>query len=246
MSISRVKPSLHIPNKFEPVTHLRRIPIRECGEELVDFLQFCPALVLDRPRFDYHRLTLLRRSVAERLCRAANSLPEGYKLAVIEGWRAPHIQRAMYEAIWGRTAAEHPDWSHTKLTRIVNRYSAPMNPRVPPPHTTGGAVDLLLADSSGKPLDHCTPFEPFDPRGFSFDAPGLCPAARKSRDTLAKALTAAGLTNYPGEYWHWSYGDQGWAYRGGHPNALYGPITPPNWSPTAEELGRDPLRFLEE
>src|SRR5689334_22837683 len=107
------------PSSYEPVTHLRRIPIRECGEELVDFLAACPRLILDRPRFDYQRLTLLRRSVAERLCRAAELLSNGYRLAIIEGWRAPHIQRAMYEAIWDRTAAEHPDWSETKLRRIV-------------------------------------------------------------------------------------------------------------------------------
>ena len=43
-------------------------------------------------------------------------------------------------------------------------------------------------------------------------------------------MSSTGLTNYPSEYWHWSYGDQGWAYRGGHPAALYGMIEPPGWT----------------
>ena len=39
---------------------------------------------------------------------------------------------------------------------------------------------------------------------------------------LGAALLEGGLTNYPSEYWHWSYGDQGWAYRTGANQALYG------------------------
>ena len=73
----------------------RAPPIRilECGEEMVDFLALCPDLLLDRPRFQYRRETLLRRTVAEKLCAAERLLPEGYRFLVIEGWRPPHIQQ---------------------------------------------------------------------------------------------------------------------------------------------------------
>ena len=40
---------------------------------------------------------------------------------------------------------------------------------------------------------------------------------------LGAALTAAGLVNYPTEWWHWSYGDRYWALMTGAPAALYGP-----------------------
>ena len=56
------------------------------------------------------------------------------------------------------------------------------------------------------------------------DAPGLSDAARANRRLLAGALTAAGMTNYDGEWWHWSYGDQGWALRLGLDEAVYGPV----------------------
>ena len=48
------------------------------------------------------------------------------------------------------------------------------------------------------------------------------------RALLRGAMARSGLTNYPAEWWHWSYGDQAWAYRGGHPAALYGAIEPEN------------------
>ena len=35
-------------------------------------------------------------------------------------------------------------------------------------------------------------------------------------------MTAAGFTNCYDEWWHWSYGDAGWACRLGHAHAIYG------------------------
>ena len=230
----------------EPVSELRHIPIVESGEDLVDFLRLCPALTLDQPRFKYTRATLLRASVAERLCRAAAALPEGYRLAVIEGWRPRHIQRRMYQRIWEQFRRERPDWSDLRLKRLVNRYTAPLDNRVPPPHTTGGAVDLLLAGPDGRALDHCSPYDRYDPAGFAFQAEGLTDEARRIRAILAAAMLSAGLTNYPSEYWHWSYGDQGWAYRGGHGAAIFGPIEPPDWEPPPEDLADTPLEWVEE
>lgn len=201
-------------------------------------------LVLDRARFDYTRETMVRRTVAEMLVRAAESLPQGYKLGVIEGWRPPHIQRRMYRYVWETMRKENPHWSEAQLRRVVNRYTAPMNARVPPPHTTGGAVDVNLVDMDGKPLDHISPHKSTDVRGFALDTLGLTAGARRNRDILAAALTAAGLTNYPSEYWHWSYGDQGWAYRGGHEHAIYSAVEPVGWLPRQEDDTDEPLTYL--
>jgi len=232
------------PSPAEPVSQLRFIPVRECGEPLVDFLQLCPGLLLDRPRFRYQRETLLRRTVAEKLCRAEQSLPKAYRLAIVEGWRPPHIQRRMYRALWNRFRQEHPDWSEVRLKRVVNRFSAPMNDRVPPPHTTGGAVDLMLADADGQVVDLSSPYDPFDAGSYPFDAPGLSETARRHREILAQALLSVGLTNYPSEFWHWSYGDQGWAYRSSSPNAIYGAITPPGYQPDPADDIDAPLEFI--
>ncbi len=229
----------------EPTGELRRVKIVECGESLVDFLQDCPALLFDRPRFRYRRETLLRQSVAAKLCAASRALPPEYRLAVIEGWRAPHIQRRMYLALWSHFQEQHPAWSETTLKRVVNRFSAPLDTRVPPPHTTGAALDVMLADAEGQLLDHVSPYEPFDPRAFPFAAPGLSATAQATRRVLAEALHAGGLSNYPSEFWHWSYGDQGWAYRTFAAHALYAATAPPNYQPPADELQDAPLEFIE-
>ncbi len=234
-----------MPSKAEPVTELRKVKIIESGEPLIDFLELCPELRLDRPRFDYRRETLLRLSAAEKL-RDANLdlIKQGYRIQVIEGWRAPLIQTRMYASTWARLKRQNPEWSDTKLRRTVNQFTAPLNPRVPPPHTTGGAMDLTLTNLDGEALDVTSPYKQHDFNGFFFDAPLLSRTARRHRDLLADALIAQGLTNYPSEYWHWSYGDQGWAYRGNHPNAIYAAITPEGWAPAPEDVSETPLEFI--
>lgn len=230
----------------EPVTHLRKIAIAECGEKLVDFLALCPILIFDRPRWNYRREHLLRESVAERLCRAANALPKGYRFAVLEGWRPKHIQRRMYKAAWNLWQERHPDWSEVALKRLVNRFTAPIDEQVPPPHTTGGAVDLFLADENGKLLDLISPYELRDRKAFPFDAKKLSKTAKENREIMRSVLAETGITNYPSEYWHYSYGDQGWAYRGGHPCAIYGPITPEGYSPDPSDDIDEPLTWVDE
>ena len=163
-----LKPSTH-----EPVTQLKRVPIIECGEPLVEYLQLSNRIRVGDGRWVYKREALLRESVAMMLAKAANSLHSGYTLAVVEGWRPPHIQRRMYLAAWNRWKERRPDWSEAALRRLVNRFTAPPNPKVPPPHTTGGAVDVWLGDEDGKMLDHISPFSVGDSRAYPTNAKGL-------------------------------------------------------------------------
>lgn len=233
------------PSRAEPVTELRKVPIIECGEPLVNFLEVSPELIFDRPRFNYRREQFARKSLAEKLGEAARALPKGYKFAVSEFWRAPLIQQRMYKSAWNRWRERNPHWTDAHLRRVTNQFSAPMNDRVPPPHTTGGAVDLGLIGPNGERCDLQSPFELYDPKAFFFDAPGLSETARDNRRIMQEALNSAGLTNYPSEFWHWSYGDQGWAYRGGHPHAIYGAITPPGWEPDPKDVSDEPLTFIQ-
>lgn len=229
----------------EPVTDLRRIKIIECGEPLVDYREACPLLLIARPYFSYRRETMVRESVAKFLDQATRSLPVGYRMSIIEGWRAPHVQRRMWLAGYKRFKTLHPDWSETKLNRTTNRYTAPLSDKVPPPHSTGGAVDVMLLRDDDSFHDHCNPFDRLDARCFAFAAPDLGAEAQKTRAILAAAFRDTGMTNYPSEYWHWSYGDQGWAYRGGHDHALFGPVVPEGFVPDPNDLGDEPFEFLD-
>ena len=237
------------PSPAEPVYALRRIPIRENGEPLVDFLEACPGAIPAAPVFEYTHATLVRKSVAEMLNRAIAALPEGYRLGILEGWRPRYIQRRMYLTSWLRFKKLHPDWSDLQVRRVLNRMVAPPDAAVPPPHSTGGAVDVFLVDDEGERIDLYSPYEMFDPRCYPAFAKGLSETALRNRTILREAMLAGGMTNYPSEWWHWSYGDQGWAYRGpqvpGDPwpeAALYGRIdAPEGWEPVAGEDEEVPL-----
>lgn len=202
------------PSPGEPVSELRRVPIRECGEPMVDFSIHCPKLVIVKPVYLYTRATLVRQTVAEMLNRAAEAIPKGFRLGILEGWRPKYIQRRMHLTQWLRFKKLHPDWSEVQLRRIVNRFTHPVDAAAPPPHASGGAVDVMLVDAEGNRLDHSTPFKTFDPHNYPANTKGLSETATKHRAILREAMLAGGMTNYPSEYWHWSYGDQGWAYRG--------------------------------
>lgn len=218
----------------EPVTDLKRIKIVDNGEPLVPVLGRHPQLVEAEPRFLYTRVFYLRETVADMLIRAAGELPKGYALALVEGWRPPYIQRRMYLSAWRRWKKRHPDWSDVKLKRVVNRFTAPLHGKVPPPHSTGAALDVMLA-KNGEELVLSEPYEPMDAAAYPLDAPGLTDEAREGRQVLSEALLAGGLTNYASEWWHWSHGDQGWAYRTGAEHALYGPTEPLDWEPIAAD-----------
>ena len=229
----------------EPVSILRAIPIIENHEPLVDFSVAYPDLRIDQPRFRYRRAPYLRQGILERLVAADLTLREsGYRLLILEGWRSPVIQQRMFRLAEVKLRERYPDLSETELRDMVETFTAPQSDVVPPPHSTGGAVDLSLGTLDGQPLDMISPFDPYDPAGFATDAEGLTPTARNHRNILAAALSSQGVTNYVSEFWHWSYGDQGWAYRGHHPHALYGPTAPIGWVTDHADGIDAPLEFL--
>ena len=218
----------------EPVSKLVLVPTRDNGEPLVDVFAVCPQLrwLHESPRFDFPRYGLGRLTLANQLAHAQSLLPDGLFLLVVGVFRPFATQKAMYDIVKEETRQKHPHWSEEFLTRYINVFSAPPIWDTPPPHTTGGAVDLGIVDESGERLDFTSPFEmgwesaPMRKEGLSLEA-------RRNRLLLSDVLTRSGLTNFPGEWWHWSYGEPGWALRGGHPFALYGAIPDdeiPDWT----------------
>ena len=81
--------------------------------------------------------------------------------------------------------------------------------------------DLCLCNAeTGDFLDMTSPFD-WDETSAPTAVSGLSPTAQANRQLLIDTLAAIGLTNYIGEWWHWSYGDSGWALRVGAEFAIY-------------------------
>ncbi|GAA2289268.1 M15 family metallopeptidase [Streptomyces atrovirens] len=202
------------------------VSVRECGEPLVDVRSSGPLLVDMRKQGDSDAFFHLRRGVLERLVRAQERLPDGLRFLVVEGYRPPALQRRYFEKYAKRLRAERPGWSDEQVRSAASRFVSP--PDVAP-HSAGAAVDLTLADADGRELDLGTPMNatPEESAGACCtDAPGIGGQARAHREVLGRALTAAGLVNYPTEWWHWSFGDRYWALLTGAASARYGPIRP--------------------
>jgi D-alanyl-D-alanine dipeptidase len=198
------------------------IPVRECGDPLVA-VRPGPGLLLDGPAAETAGPgSLLRPAVRDRLLAAAARLPAGLRLALVEGYRPPGVQRAQFHGYAASLAQANPGWTPEEVHTAASRYLSP--PDIAP-HAAGAAVDVALVDGTGTHVDVGCPLNatPEESAGACYtDSPLVTGAALGARRVLADALTAAGLVNYPTEWWHWSYGDRYWAMVTGAPAALFG------------------------
>jgi D-alanyl-D-alanine dipeptidase len=62
----------------------------------------------------------------------------------------------------------------------------------------------------------------FESPFMSTNAVGLTSEQRGNRETLVTLMGKAGFMSYPGEWWHYSYGDREWAAYQGLKEAFYG------------------------
>lgn len=197
------------------------VPVADCAEPFADVREF---LAVDpRKEDEYGSFAQLREGVLARLLKAQELLPEGVRLLFVEGYRPPALQRAYFEEYAEELRAADPGRPEGWLRDAASRYVSP--PEIAP-HSAGAAVDLTLVDAEGRELDMGTRVNagPEESDGACYtDAPGISAEARANRRLLGEALTAAGLVNYPTEWWHWSYGDRYWALATGARHALYGP-----------------------
>jgi D-alanyl-D-alanine dipeptidase len=199
------------------------IPVTECGEPLVDVRRGGSLLVDARKQDPADAFAYLRVGVLDRLLKAQAMLPQGLRLLFVEGYRPPSLQRKYFEEYANQLRAGHPEWPDERIHSATSRYVSP--PDIAP-HSAGAAVDLTLADTSGHELDLGTRMnaDPEESEGACYThALDISDRARVNRTLLGSVLTAAGMVNYPTEWWHWSFGDRYWALITGKAAAVYGP-----------------------
>ncbi|QRR07442.1 M15 family metallopeptidase [Burkholderia sp. MS455] len=201
----------------------------ESHEGFVDLATFDERIAVDLPRSvvsnpSPHFLKV-RNGVAERLVAAAHALPDGLRLYVKEGYRPLSLQREYFTGHLAQLrAALNPLPSDDALYELASHYVAP--PEVAG-HPTGAAVDLTLMSADGAELDMGCILDATDQ-----ESSGACythnafisRTAARNRHVLIAALTGAGFTNYPSEWWHWSFGDRYWAVMQRESHAIYGPV----------------------
>jgi D-alanyl-D-alanine dipeptidase len=207
-----------------------RLPIEENGEPLVPLIE-CERLMV---RAEYARLGIpgasetiyVRAGVERALRRAADALPPSVSLVVFDGYRPLSVQQFLWNNYQATVRAAHPDWTDEAIEQAVRQFvAAPVaDPRCPPPHRTGGAVDVFLVDANtGAALPMGTEPDETSPASVTrhFEENQREPFTTNRR-VLFHAMTGTGFTNYRGEWWHYDRGNQRWANCSGAPHAVYG------------------------
>lgn len=200
----------------EPIRLLNKILEFENGEPLVDVRLACPSVKIIRPQV----IPYVREKVAVMCEEAARSLPDGFHLGMVEGWRPISRQQRIYDFVWKCAVEAFPQRDHAALRRTVCRWVAPTDQKAPPGHCTGAAVDVWLVDENGEDVDVSSPFDRFKSAPtYSLD---LSETATRNRMILVEAMLGAGFSNCRDEWWHYSYGDAGYAVRMGFDECCYG------------------------
>lgn len=156
----------------------------------------------------------LRSAVHDRLCAAAESLPDGFGLAVLDAWRPLELQVELYAAA-------------TADPRVPPELIAPpsTDPCTPPSHLTGGAVDCTLT-VDGTPLALGTGFDDLTALAHIGGIEAMPGPARALRRLLYWTMHQHGFVVFHAEWWHFEFGTRRWAAVTGS-TARYGPTAPP-------------------
>ena len=225
------------------------IKINECNEPLVSIPESIfrltphPYMSLGAPYSTGVDPWVLRPSVLKRLIRAQQYLSDispHLQLALFDAWRPISVQEFMFNYTIQETCKSKgidindlsANGDINDVIEEVGRFWAKpsSNPLTPPPHSTGAAIDLTLADMTGNPLDLGGEIDfigaESSPDFYKEDNLEM-PCSKNQvfhnrRSLLFSVMDQAGFVQHPNEWWHFSYGDQLWSWLSNQGNPIYG------------------------
>ena len=222
-----------------------KIPIKENGDELIaipshlNFFDPHPYSYLGAPYKDKTSIWKLRKEVVNRLVKVNDYLisKNCFYLLIYDSWRPLEVQEFMFKRAFLLECEKleiEPSKVNKKLypsilKKVEKFWAYPsFNSRFPPPHSTGGALDVCLADKNGNPVEMGSEIDQMDessnPDFYENVNNEEAIIWNSRRNLLRDIMTKFGFAQHPNEWWHFSYGDQLWAWKNKKTNALYGKI----------------------
>lgn len=212
----------------------QQIPIVECGESLVPIPleQFGvesphPYAKVGAPygeRSPYY----LRESVLKRLIQAQTQLQQSYpkwRIQIFDAYRPVEVQQFMVDYTFTETVQARglnqdeltEEQRQAILEQVYQIWAVPsFDSATPPPHSTGAAVDVTLVNERGEPIDMGSPIDEMSARSHpDYFANSTDPAEQQyhvHRQLLRDVMLSASFLRHPNEWWHFSFGDQMWAW----------------------------------
>lgn len=165
----------------------------------------------------------VRSEVYKRLLSAAKSLKFPYKLVIRAGHRPITVQKRLLKECAEDFKKENPNVSDIEALEHARTFVSDPDTTLPP-HVCGAAVDVEIINSNnGKLLDFGSTMNDDNEKSFLY-YPNLTELQRENRMILTTAMLEAGFASCKVEWWHYSYGDQLWAWFYDKENSLYSPI----------------------
>ena len=224
----------------------QNIPIKDNKEQLVSIPEDFN-FVLPHPYFDlgapYNKkksIWNLREGVLSRLLKAKKYLTLNYSdfsFLIYDSWRPLEVQEYMfYYACNNECKKNGIDFSveninsYPEIIQKVEKFWAFPSSSIknPPPHSTGAAIDITFVDKGGKSVDMgCDIDEMDDSASPDYYQKGTDQKAKEChyrRKVLQNTMLKFDFAQHPNEWWHFSYGDQLWAWQNNKKNAIYGKV----------------------
>ncbi|MBE9053085.1 D-alanyl-D-alanine dipeptidase [Nostocales cyanobacterium LEGE 11386] len=211
-----------------------QIPILECGELLVPIPLELFAVESPHPYeklgapYGEHSPYYLRQSVVDNLIQAQNYLQQLHSrwyIQIFDAYRPVPVQQFMVDYSFAQalqqqklTEAElSPNQRQEIWEAVYEIWAVPsLDEKTPPPHSTGAAVDVTLVDDTGEIVNMGSPIDELSERSHpDYYANSDQPEAQQyhaHRLLLCDVMLKAGFQRNPREWWHFSYGDQMWAW----------------------------------
>ncbi|WP_017319337.1 M15 family metallopeptidase [Mastigocladopsis repens] len=218
-----------------------KVPIIDCGEPLVEIPLELFAVESPHP---YEKLGapygdrspyFLRKTIIDSLIAAQNNLQlrrPNWRIQIFDAYRPVAVQKFMVNYAFGEalqmaglTEVElSPTQSQVIWEEVYKIWAEPsLDEKTPPPHSTGAAVDVTLVDdraeivNMGSPIDELSPAS--HPDYFANSPDPLAQEYQAHRQLLCDVMEKAGFKRNPREWWHFSIGDQMWAWLNNEANS---------------------------
>ena len=198
--------------------YVGKVHVHECFDPLVDFLPHRHIIfnkeTLEEPN-------LIRKQVLFKLYKVADSLPEGVNLKIYKTFTSRIKMNEAFEAAIKEVTDKNPNIGRHEAIKLA-KYKTDDPKGSMGGHETGGAVDVALCNDEGVDHNYGTKFHEFNNSTFTYNS-NITKEQKKNRKHLVKLMKKQGFVNFPGEWWHFSYGDRMWAaYKGKRNGGLYG------------------------
>ena len=223
-----------------------KIPIKDNKDKLIaipncfKFLSPHPYYDLGAPYDEKESIWKLREEVVKRLIEVNDYLKSkdsNFSLMIYDSWRPIEVQEFLFNRAYIlecksldiETSVKDMERYPLVQKKVEKFWAYPSSDeRYPPPHSTGGALDITLADKYGNIMDMGSDIDQMDekskPDYYNNIENEEAIIWNCRRRLLKEIMVQFEFVQHPNEWWHFSYGDQLWAWKNKRPFAIYGKI----------------------